>query len=534
MSGSPQASAFPIWLVISVYIAMTAIVLYPIMSVSVPALVDYPNHLARTYLESHIGSSDALRRFYEVRWQPVPYLGMDASMVVLNRIAPIYEAGKIFISLCVVLPVVSVAVLHFAAYRRLSLVPAAAFLLSYNYLLYYGFLPYLATLCLAMIVLAGWVATSNWPRWPRALAFCVPALVLYFGHLVAFGAYCLMVAGFEVSRAWRAGFRPGRVVAANWIAAALTAAPAVAFALAIKMDNPFFGPPRTHLGSLSSKLSALLSPMLFAERRVDAAIGFAAFLALFAGWWTGRIKLSSAVWPSFLAVFIFSLFVPTEIRNVWGMDFRLPLLAAMLLLAAVSATERAENAVKFGVLVAILLAVCLRSILIAGHLQELDRTIASIRQVISAMPPGSRLLPVDGSDPGRPPERAGFQVVQHAPVLALIDRDAFVPTLFIGINPAKIAPDYEPSSAMSGSAKPPTLAELIDGLGRGDDPLQVLYTSEGERVYWLGWEKKFDYLLVEHEKNRHPSLPWKLPLIASGEVADLYAIQPLRDARGLR
>ena len=468
MGGLQRHSPLRTWAVIAAYAAMTAVVLYPIMAVSVPALVDYPNHLARMYLELHIGSSESLRRFYEVRWQPIPYLAMDASFLALNRIAPIYDAGKIFIALCVVLPVVSVAALHFAAHRRLSLVPAAAFLLSYNYLLFYGFMNYLPTLCLAMIIFAGWVATSNWPRWPRALAFCIPALVLYFGHLVAFGAYCLMVAGFEWARAWRAQFRPSRDVAADWIAAALPAVPALAFVLTIKPDISFFGPPKTHFGSLSSKLDALLSPMQFTEPRVDAVIGLTAFLALVAGWRTGRIKLASAVLPSFLAVFVFSLFVPTQIRNVWGMDFRLPLLAAMLLLAAVSTTERAEPALKYVVLAAIFLAVCVRSVLIAAHLQELDGTIAAIRRVISATPPGSRVLPVGGSEPGRPPEPAGFQATPLAHVLAVIDRDAFVPTLFTGMFPAKIGPDFQASSTMGGYPKTITFADLIDGLGRVD------------------------------------------------------------------
>ena len=61
-----------------VYGLLAAIVLYPIAMVRVPGLEDYPNHLARMYILSHYNESEALQRFYEVRWRPIPYLGMDA------------------------------------------------------------------------------------------------------------------------------------------------------------------------------------------------------------------------------------------------------------------------------------------------------------------------------------------------------------------------------------------------------------------------------------------------------------------------
>ena len=102
---APRAGRLRYWNYVAVYGLLAAIVLYPIAVVNIPGLEDYPNHLARMYILSHFKSSPDLQRFYQVRWQPIPYVGMDAAFLLLNRIAPVYDAGRILIGFCVLLPV---------------------------------------------------------------------------------------------------------------------------------------------------------------------------------------------------------------------------------------------------------------------------------------------------------------------------------------------------------------------------------------------------------------------------------------------
>ena len=525
MSGSQRSNALPAWLIGAAYLTMTVVALYPIIVVNVPNLVDYPNHLARMYILSHINGPGALRRFYEIRWRPTTYMAMDAAFLGLSRIAPIYQAGKVFVALCVLLPVVSVAALHYVVHRRLSAVPIAAFLLSYNYILFYGFLNYLPVLCLSLLFFAGWIATADWPRWPRALLFCVPALALYFGHLMAFVAYCLLVGSFEIGRAWRTGFRPLPVVAADWIAAGLQVVPALALGLIVKTDRPFVGPLTTHFGTLAGKATAVVSPVLFMDHRVDVAIGAAAVLALIAGLLTGRLRLAPALLPSLAAICVVSLLMPAILLDVWGMDIRLPLLAAMLLVAAVSTNERARPALKLGVLVCVLLAVFARSVLITAHLRKADGAIAELRRVIDAMPPGQRLITVDASNGRFVPGDPGLEVTPNVQSLAVIDRDAFVPSQFTGFGTLRTLPALRPLSSLSNNPAGVTLADLIDDYGRVDNPAVDVVTPLGGRVYSWGWENKFDYLLLEHFGNRPAKLPGELELVASSDLADLYAIK---------
>jgi hypothetical protein len=319
---------------------MTLVVLYPMFVVQIPAFGDYLNHLARMHILADIGQSEALSRLYRLNWQPIPYLAMDASFVVLNRIAPIYVAGRIFLAICILLPVVSVAILHFVVHRRISLVPTAAFLFCYNFLLSLGFLNYLFAACLAVILFAGWIATAGWPRLPRLALFSVLAMILYLCHLVAFGAYGLMVISYELAQSWRTRFRPWRVVAANWAVAALQALPTMVLARCVQVDPPFLGPLRTYFGNLSLRFVALDSPVVFFGDWTDIIAGTGAASLLIIGWKSGSFRLAEAVWPSVLGVGVVAVCAPRWIFGWFGLDLRLPLLVVLLLIGAISTTER--------------------------------------------------------------------------------------------------------------------------------------------------------------------------------------------------
>ena len=521
----PQAlSRRRIWTYAAVYGLLAAIVLYPIAMVTVPDLEDYPNHLARMYILTHYNDSAALQNFYDVRWRPIPYLGMDATFVLLGRIANIYDAGRLYVGLCVLLPVLSVAALHFAVHRRLSLVPAGAFLLSYNALLLWGFLNYLPVLCLAVIVFAGWIATTHWLRGRRLIVFSALATILYLGHLVAFGAYCFLVLCFEVFRAGKAGLQAWRAIMADWLFAALQAAPAAILALSVTIERPFDGPIQTNYGTITDKIRMILSPILFLQSNTEIVFGGIAIIVLFFGRITGRLKLAPKLFQIFLAVGLISLCVPLRMLGVYGMDFRLPLLAAMLLLSAISTTGRASTLFRNTILCGVIFMTIGRSVLIFSDLQKADNQIDELRRVISAMPEGKRLLTVEQLGPD------SMHLTRHAPLVALIDRDAFVPTLFTGIGTVKPAPEVKMLSTPPGSPYP-DLAALVDGYGRAIDPTGDIPSGRGGRIYWLGWERNFDYVLVMHYGSRPPKLPEVLRLVASSSVADLYAIDKSGETR---
>jgi hypothetical protein len=145
--------------------------------------------------------------------------------------------------------------------------------------------------------------------------------------------------------------------------------------------------------------------------------------------------------------------------------------------------------------------------------------------VLAAMPRGMRLLTVDAVWHDHR-LRAGAQTVSwHAPVLAVIDRNAFVPTLFTGALTVQMAPGSHRSSTPTGF-RYPSLADVLDSQGRRDDPAVDLGDGFGGRIYWWGWERNFDYVLIEHYGRRPAALPAILRPVSTSDVADLYRIDP--------
>jgi hypothetical protein len=137
-----------------------------------------------------------------------------------------------------------------------------------------------------------------------------------------------------------------------------------------------------------------------------------------------------------------------------------------------------------------------------------------------AMPRGMRLLVAQSPiSPGDVPMR---RATLHVALLAVVDRDAFVPYLFTSFMTVRPAAAMVASSTPFGS--PLSLSDIQAGLGRHDAPGAAQGDGLGGRIYWMGWENKFDYLLYEHFDNRPPALPANLRLVSTSSVADLYRI----------
>jgi hypothetical protein len=511
----------PRFLIWPVYAALTAIVLAPLWNLQVPGLGDTLNHLARMHVLADIDGSPALQRFYEVHWRPIPYLAMDAIVPLLMNFMPVYLAGKIFVMGCALMPVAAVGTLHYVVHRRLSLVPAAAFLLSYNLLLAYGFLNYLFSAGLGVMLFALWVAAATWRRWRRATIFAPLVLLLYFGHAFACAGYCLAVAGYEIGRAARAGWRPWRLPAADILAAAAQAIPALAAAATLDVGSGYVGVLKTQYGSVAAKFEALVSPLVFLADAGAAFVILGVFALVLA---TCRwMRLAPAIWPAALAVGLAAALMPNLLLSTWGLDLRFPLFTLMLLLGGLSFKPMPSWLASVA-LISVLGLVCFRSADTGRALLWLDRQIADGRAVLARLPVGARLLVVNAM-PNKPgPYGLPANVIWHMPMVAVIDRDAFLPTFFNGLTTVRVRPALRAASTPNGL--PVTPEQLWDGFGKTDAGTARLNDNAGAggAVYWLGWPQKFDYLLVQRSGGDPGRLPPDLALVAHGAGSDLYRV----------
>jgi hypothetical protein len=515
--GGPRAICF--------YLVMTAIVLIPVVLFEVPAQGDYLSHLARMHILADHDRSEALRRYYDVHWLPLPYLFMDASFLVLNKLAPIYTAGRIFTGLCVLLPVAATAALHRTLHGRFSLVPAISFLFCYNYLLSWGFINFLPALCVAVIAFALWVAAEPWSRWTRAALFSVISVVVFLSHLVAFAVLCLLIGGFELTRAARAGFRPAGTIALDWLAAGGQALPAVAIGLTVDIGTPFIGAAPTRYGDFSDKFVALISPFLYLDFEPALLIALILGAGVYLGIRGGFLSLSRALWPTLVLIALVAAAMPVWFLGNWGMDFRLPLLLAMLLTAATATTLNLTHRAGATILGALFVLTALNVAVICVKLAGLNTNIAEAHRVLATLPAGARMITAGYVAPGtqRPFPRSATEQV---PFIALIDRDVFVPNLYSALTTVRPVAAMRDSSTPTGGMVP--WARFVDGYGKPSDPAVEKPDGDGGRVYWLGWENKFDFVLVQHFGGRPDDVPPNLVLKTRSDTLDLYAIDNAR------
>src|ERR1700760_4633254 len=81
---------------IVVFLALTAASLLPVLLTPIPAMVDYPNHLARMYILSGAGGGNA-NPYYEVAWALYPNLAMDLIVPRIARLTNVEDATRLFL-----------------------------------------------------------------------------------------------------------------------------------------------------------------------------------------------------------------------------------------------------------------------------------------------------------------------------------------------------------------------------------------------------------------------------------------------------
>ncbi len=81
---------------------LLAVSLSPLLFVAIPAMVDYPNHLARMYILASVGTP-AANPFYQTAWALYPNLAMDLVIPQMARVTGVENATRLFLLLSEIL-----------------------------------------------------------------------------------------------------------------------------------------------------------------------------------------------------------------------------------------------------------------------------------------------------------------------------------------------------------------------------------------------------------------------------------------------
>ena len=505
-----------------IYVALAVIALAPLAMVDIPALVDYPNHLARIHVIAGIGSDETLASNYQVVWGATPNLAMDLFLPPLTQIFSVTTLGRLFIAMTMLSLVAGTLLLHRVLHGSLGLWGAAVYLFLYNHLLIMGFLNYLFAVGIALMLFAAWIASARRPAWIRWTLFPAALAGLFFGHIFALGIYGVCVGAYELSRAWPTLLTQWRALPRRWAVVAWQFLPAAVLVLATMPDS---GQGSFIYGPFMSKVRALWSPTLTYIRPTDIGIFLFVVAVCVGGLATRRLVLARAVRLPLVILTAIAVAMPFWIEGAWGitafMDLRLPLVIALLLVAGLRPQKTVTPKVAFAVVCAASVLLGARIIGISLEWRELDRQYAEFRAAVRLIEPGAAILPAQRTDATSGERGARFDYLYwHLPVLAVLDRAAFVPTLFTDPGKQPVRASERRAFLDTNFGAPIEYALLVDAAyGIGD-----VQGGIGMSPFWTDWPEHYDYVLTVHFGDAENPLPDLLVPAHEGSYFTIYRI----------
>ena len=396
------------------FVLLSMIVLIPIASVSLPPILDYPNHLARMHILAALPDAADLARHYKAIWTPIPDLAFDAVVPALTAILPVEIAMRLVLAVMLLALAGGCMALHRAAFHRWSLWPLFGFLLLYNRILLWGFLNYLAGLALMLWVLAAWIALETRPLAWRIATGATLATAIYLAHLAAFGSYALAILAFSLASP--TGKLRQMLVATVTLLPAATLfllAPTSAAAIQFDYGNPLrkFDLPM----SIFDNYNRIFDGLTFGVILIMVIVGLV----------RRGISLHDRLRCSLVALLAAFVLLPSRLLSASGIDHRLPIAIGFLFVAA---SDWGAVSTKWrGTATAALLALLLvRMTVIETVWLRADRQYDALAPIFDQIAPGAA---VAVAAPGNDAQAGGVPLL-HFPTLAAVTRNAFVDTIF--------------------------------------------------------------------------------------------------------
>jgi len=434
------------WLPIS--ILLCALVLLPLFLVTVPPLVDYPNHLARCSILAQLPHSPLLSSIYEPRNVVLPNLAMDAIVVPLCHVMPALLAGKIFCGLVLLVMFTGGIALNAACGRKLTLWSFVPALLLYNHIYVFGFLNYLFGIGLMLWGLAGWIYLRERPWGWRIGTAASFAVVLFFCHLMAVFFFGVALLGWEISH-WRrdATRRFGTLRRDLGLLALVFIAPI----LLLKMS-----PTQAEVGvylwdTWANKWNEALQLARIDPSHWDETWTYALFAVVGLAFALGVLKVEKRMRLAVGLVFVAFIALPLSFATSSEVDVRVPIVCALLLLASSEFRFSRPKLLPYTI-VATSALFGLRMVQVTLHWSDYGKISDQLAHDISVVPPASLVFTAADRHVELYEEEGWDPPLIHVALLAA-PRGVFFPQIFALPNqhPLAIRPEFHNIGKFEGS-----------------------------------------------------------------------------------
>jgi hypothetical protein len=173
---------------------LAVVAIFPIWSVKYPAFLDYPNHLASSYVLAHVHDSKMpFHQWYGADWGLYPYLTMGAVLRFLQWILPIEIAGRLLLSAGVMGLPLATWFFYRQANPGQDSMAVWALVGAHNIFFLLTYVNFYLSLSFCFLALGLWLRWLERPRareWLWAMLACT---AVYFSHPVCFGVTGLTV-----------------------------------------------------------------------------------------------------------------------------------------------------------------------------------------------------------------------------------------------------------------------------------------------------------------------------------------------------
>lgn len=417
-------------------IVVTVAISMQLFGVTYPSLTDLPNHLARHAIQCGGEVADNYSGYYDFQLRALPNLAADLFYTFDIACRDVFLSNRVLIQFTILNLIAAVYFLHFVIWRKLSVWPAASSLLVYNTNFAYGFENFALTTPFTLYLYGLWILMSEKPAIARLALIAPLSLGLYFLHIVAFGFFILLIAGWEINRAITnntEGTFSWRRFLQRLSGTVTLGVPALVHFVILnqsvgeRIDGTLFG--------LFNRFHALLSitmPQHANLLKVEDMIlpmftlQILAILA-FIGYKRGHLHLSSKIRWALLVPLLAAIIAPVIFLGFEFMHIRYPFLVAAVFIAA---TDWDISRKQSGVLVLVLLSLfAIRTVETHRDWSQHDTEVRELLSAASSLPDGARILRTTNTKTGL--------VLRHAHTASYfgLRYKIFTPSLFTGTNP---------------------------------------------------------------------------------------------------
>jgi len=392
-------------------------------------LVDYPSHLARAYVMKNYAQVPFFQQLFTIVHEPLPNTGCDYLLpLLLAWWAPV-TAGKVFLSLIVVLFGWGCHLLAASIHGRPSWTAPLCALLAYHSNFLYGFVNYSLALGLFLISLALWIRfRSNWTV-PRGLLLMCLAVVAYLAHLSAF-VFLGMGAGWLL--VWDC-WQQRRVVWREVLPLLILAPPVLLYLYPWTNRVRFYAP---EWPTVPEKIFGLGALFIGYEYRVDALLLLALALVIALVWWRGGVRWNGPLMWLSVVLFLIYFVAPKHLSGgrFGSADSRF--VAPAFLLALLAVTAMLPKSWARGAFFLLLVCALARCGATGWQWYTLGHKAAAMVNVLEKIRPDSRIY-VLSLMPASRSETKQARALLHTASYAVIERHSIPGDFFAakGVEP---------------------------------------------------------------------------------------------------